>query len=286
MVQRSKDLLRATLFLCCLVFMGCGEEADIPVYITVNEPTFETLPNQGTDFQDSDIFFLFHNNSALGAFPYGNEIPLLADGMDDIVIYPGVRMDGFQAMPEINFMFNSITYTRDFVPGTDYSFSPTFTYDPDVDFRIVEDFETGNAFNADIDDDPMTKMELEAGIGFDNSYGGIMRTSPEKDLVAVAHDVQLNNFPPGLPIIVELSHNNSTQMVVSVWANYPVNPSQEFQKIFLVPTDGEWKKLYLDMGELIRTTNATSVQLMFAIRYDETVDDNYAIIDDVKLMHL
>lgn len=277
--------MQSMIILVILTCWGCGDEADIPAYIKVNAPQFDVLPNQGTDFQNSDFYFLYHRNAALGGFAYGNEVPVLAEGVEDITIYPGVRMDGFQAMPEINFMFNPVVYSRDFMPGSDYEFSPTFTYNNDVNFRIVEDFETGNSFNVDVDGDPAAKMTVEPGIGYDGSQGGIMRATPDQNLVAVAYDIPFTNFPLGLPVIIEMSHNNSTQLAVSIWANYAANPSQEFPKIYLVPTDGEWKKLYLDVGDLIRSTNAQSIQLMYSIRYDEQVDDNYAIIDDIKMMH-
>jgi len=278
-----KYLLFILITIC---FASCGDEADTPVYITVNEPTFDLTPAQGVNYHDTQEFFIFHRTANLGGFPYGNEIPVLAEGMEDVIIFPGIRKNGIRAQLAIYDLMLQDTFRRDFIPGTDYVFNPVFQYRVNTVFRLNENFENSNAFVTDVDGNAATVLSTEPNIGFNNTRGGHMVVTTDNRELRVASEPALRDFPTFGSIIAEITYKNTTQLSVGVYGTNANGNKEIFRtELFLNPTD-EFKKVYFDMEPAIRQSGFSDFQLLFTIIHDgiSTVQD--AVIDDVKIIHL
>ncbi len=274
------------IFICIIsfCFYGCGDEAMQPIYVKINEPEFDILTEQGTDYQISHSYFMFHRTSLLGGFQYGNEIPVLADPQDEIQIFPGIRKNGLRQQPAIYDMMSRDIVLIDALPGETFEFTPTYSYLPNVQFRLNEDFEGGTAFSLDLDENSSTRLIVTENVGYNNSAGGVMTVDEDNPLIEVAWSVGLTDFPISGDVIIELTYKNDTNLGVGFFGT-STSGSLEFIKLFLFPSD-TLTKVYIDIGPEMRESRLDNFHVMFSYQHDGTSTSNQAIIDDVKLLHL
>lgn len=268
------------------VLVACGDEAEVPVYLTVNTPQFAIAPAEGTDLQSSMECFVYHNTSLLGGFSYGNEIPVLASGQDEILVFAGIRKNTLVDQPDQYSMMDPDTLKMNFMPGEQVTISPTFRYTDNVKFRILDDFETGTEFTADLDLSSNTKLVSLPGIGYQDSRGGLMEVTSEDNVLIVASQSQLTGFPIGGDVILEMTFKSNTLIVVGINAIYNFGVNQTFSKVILNPSQS-WEKVYIDLGPEIGLAGANAYQVFLSINHNNTptLDTARAVVDDIKLLH-
>ena len=274
-------------FILLITIFSCAEEADVPVFVTINQPSIIELPGQGSSFHDINEYFLFHRTSLLGGFSYGNEIPVLASGMEEILLFPGIRKNGLVEQPDIYQMMTSDTLFRNFIPGELIDYTPTFRYKNNVNFSIVENFEGGHGFAEDVDQNPGTQFRIENNTGYNNSTAGIMEVTEENLRLEVAWFEPMSNLPQTGDIIVELTHKNNIELGVGILANSLLTGQQIIYKVILFPSS-DWNKVYIDLAPEIRSSGAEDVRLLIGVTHNlsDTLDVGRAWIDDVKLLFL
>ena len=266
--------------------IGCGDAAEVPVYVTINEPEIVSRSDEGTDFHDISEYFMFHRTALLGGFSYGNEIPVLAEGEEDLLIFAGIRQNTLIEQPARFEMMAPDTFRKDFIPGELANFTPTFRYYDNVKFRFIDDFEMGTTFSVEADTDSETKLVATQGVGFNNSSGGVMRVSEDHPLLIVASEELLSNFPLSGQAILELTFKTEVDLFVGVIAYYNFGSSDLIDKVILSPTT-EWTKVYIDLLEEIAFAQADSYRVYIGTNhaFANTTADVEAIIDDVKFVH-
>ena len=268
-------------------FFSCEEEADIPVFVTIDEPNIVEEPNQGISVHAINEYFLFHRTSLLGGFSFGNEVPVLAEGIEDLLLFPGIRKNGLVAQPDIYQMMTSDTFRQDFLPGSQVNFTPTFRYKSNVNFSIVENFEGGHGFTDDVDNNANTAFRIENNVGYNNSTAGVMEVTRDNPILEVAWLEPMTNLPLTGDIIVEVTHKNNIELGIGILAISQLNGQQQIYKVILFPTS-EWNKVYVDLAPEIRNSGADEVRLLIGATHDlsDTLGLGRALIDDVKLLFL
>lgn len=273
------------IFLLCILLISCGDEADDPVYVTVNQPNFSINNTQGSDFQSIQEYFMFHRTSLLGGFSYEHEIPVLASGQEDLLIFAGIRKNTLIEQPAIYTMMAPDTLRRNFVPGEMTSFTPTFKYYDNTKFRLLEDFESGTQFTMDIDQDDETILLAVGGEGYQGSFGGVMEVNSDNPLLIVGSQA-LTDFPLSGDIILEMTFKTNTILIVGIYAINNFDQNDPRPKVNLLPTD-DWTKVYIDLSQEINQNRADAYRVFFSINHLNSTEltTSRAVVDDIKLLH-
>jgi hypothetical protein len=272
-------------FLLTIVFISCADESETPVFITMKPPAIEIPTERGSDFQIIEEYYLFHRTSLLGGFSYDQAIPVLADGNEDILIFPGIRVNAVKEQPDIYSMMDPDTLRRTFTPGDAIEFKPTFRYRNQVNFKILEDFETGNGFLLDIDDNSNTTLVRTLGRGYNNTAGGVLAVTADDRFNEIAWSESLSNFPLTGDVIVEITYKSNIELRVGILASSPLIGTDINYKLGLFPS-AEWNKVYVDIAPEIRSSNKEEIRLLFGASYDIANVAGEVILDDIKLLHL
>ena len=270
-----------------LVLASCGDQAEDPIYVTINTPIFVIGTNQGTAFQNVNEYFMFHRTNLLGGFSYGKQIPVLASGLEDLLIFPGINKNTLSEQPDRYNMMEADTFTKDFIPGESVSFTPTFRYRNNVNFRVIEDFETGTGLTMDIDRDEESQFIVMPGVGYNGTSGGVMEVNSDHPLLEIGSGVPLTSFPPTGDIILEITYKNNVDIGVGVYAenNFEQN---ELRYHVILKASEDWNKEYIELSQKIRQNPADAYRILIGVDHRTTsgLTTSTAFIDDIKLLYL
>ena len=275
------------LFISLVVLSACGDEAEVPVYLRLEEPEFFIGTNEGTDKQEINEHFVFHNTALLGGYSTGKNIPILAEGEDELLIFAGIRRNAVSTQPNIYFMFLADTMRADFQPGQTYTFKPTYRYSENVLFHFIEEFESGTDFIIDLDGNNDSRVVPTPGLGYNGTGGGVIDLTKDYPVCLVSTDALYDQFPSIGDVIIEMTYKTDVEMRVGVRGVTPTTgQSDEEFRVGLRPTD-EWTKVYIDVNTLIRGSRHDQFQVLIGAALDTFQNDQgRVILDDIKFLNL
>ena len=131
-------LVVITLFTGCSLF---DPPEEIPSYIHVKEFTLTTTTQEGTNSHKIEDAWVYADGQLIGAFELPATIPVLAEGITNLKIYPGILADGISITREVYPFYDFHEVDLDLTRGTIDTIQPTTTYQDGVTFVFKEDFE-------------------------------------------------------------------------------------------------------------------------------------------------
>ncbi|MCB0478086.1 MAG: hypothetical protein KDC84_07980 [Crocinitomicaceae bacterium] len=274
-----------TLFL----FLGCKKQP-IPAFISidnfqlVNNPT---VPNsvEGELTQDIDFVLLYVNGNNLGYYELPIRVPVLAEGVASIKLYPCVKQNGISGTVIDYPFYKSFDTTLNLVPEAEYSLSPTTMYTDNISTWIM-DFEGANSLNSQpnsvVD---MIKITDTTHVKYGTGCGYVHLTTTDSMWNARTSSLAT----PSGKIWVELDYKISNTVLNTFVAGYSGGLSDEYPYLYLNPETSsltEWKKIYIDFTEnRSAITDALYYEAGFTaiLDPDKTFSDIY--FDNVKIIY-
>lgn len=299
----AAGLAIASLF---LFNTSCREDlpAEKPVYFQVDRLFLQTNYDQeGSAHNRITTAWLFINNEPVGAFELPFTVPvLMPEGESDITIYPGVNLNGIQAIRAIYDAYEPIRLTRSKPEGAEEELDTirftqeelTTTYRPSYDIFIVEDFDQSG-------------VNLEALQGSDTA---IIKVSDPDSVFSFTPVNQNNPEPNGKAGLITLQEDNTTAEFGSVAvydlppgltnvyleATYRSNVDIGFGLIALLSTGQtrrlttrvfpkeEWSMIHMDLiTEYLAEPNATGYKIYITARKPSSVNEARIFLDNLKL---
>lgn len=270
-------------------------EEPIPSYLVIPEFTLNTeLLTEGTNSHKITEAHIFVANELIGIFTLPATVPVLAEGVQEVQIFPGIRPNGLGDVTDIYPFYERYQTNIDFVPGNIDTIRPVTQYLDNIKlfFEPQEGFEDGTlTFAIDIDGDPATTIELTNQEVFEGSGSGIIeleRTDAQMELGS--------NLITDLPILnstttfLELNYKTEVGFFVGV-----LGYDSQGRIIYSLIDKGvnaraEWNKIYFDFSEEMIDLITIEDQLagwrlvVVSDLFDGDSDQANIYLDNIKLV--
>jgi hypothetical protein len=295
-----------SLFLSCQKFEG---DQTVPAYIRIDAISIKTnYEEEGAPSSNITDAWVYINEEAIGAYELPAVFPVLAKGLIEIRIDPGIKLSGIAGLRtaypfyqpiiqnvyleegvEVNLGSDTLFYDGDVIPYT-----TTTTYYDNLEFVWMEDFEDPSL---SLDSTSKSKTDIirtapanspEAFLAEYSKYSGLMILSLDKYLIDVATNVGNDEgfvLPKvGEPVFLELDYKNNNVFTVGLYVN---EQSQIIQHPVLnINTSSEWNKIYVNLTPGVSSnTAAIDFNIFFGALIESGVDEPRILIDNIKLIH-
>lgn len=296
----------AILIVSCNKFKG---DQTIPAYIRIDSIwVYTNYEQQGAPSNNITDAWVYINNEAIGAYELPAVFPVLAKGLTEVRIDPGIKLSGIAALrspypfykpiiqevelvegEEVNLNSDTLFKGNEFVP---YTMGTTY-YDNLV-FVWMEDFE-----DPSISLDSTSKSQTDIGrtepannpeafLASYSKYSGLMELDTIAYLIDVATNVGNDDgfYLPkvGQFVFLEFDYKNNQYFTTGFYAR---ETSQIIQHPVLnMNSTSEWKKIYVNLTPGISSqVNAIDFNIFFGAIKDYNLDNPKIFIDNIKLIH-
>lgn len=269
---------------------GCGlwdDSPGIPHQVVIDEFSVETSALEGTASHGIEEVWVYSATEVLGVFPLPATIPYLqkADEDLDLRILPGIKANGISATRQPYPFYNDMEIEMPFEAGRTDTISFTTTYVNDAHVILAEDFESANRFEANSTSTADVVRTTDPELVFEGSGSGYIYLADSTAHVMSTTQEQLYNLPVTGTIWMEFNYNCDNSFAVGLEAIGGTN-AQRTPIIVLNPTDGEWKKMYLDLGPMVWSTpDAFGYEITLDAVIDVEDPAGYVIVDNFKIVH-
>jgi hypothetical protein len=265
-----------------LFLISCGKENPVPAYLHIPAFSLTARVGEGTSAHKISDAWVFVDGQANGIYQLPVTIPVVELGQHDISIFPGVRNNGTRSNPVVYPMCTSYKIKLDLKAGKVDTVRPTTAYLPDLQFKIVEDFERGNIFKVDRDNNTTNQFTI-ANNGFEGKCGqfilGKSNISMEK---ASTTKVQLSDNAAN--IYLEMHYKTEAPLTVGiVGSNLSNTAGTANYKIILYPNK-EWNKTYINLTNEVKELKMTDFQILFNSLLPDSLSTATILIDNIKLI--
>lgn len=283
------------LSLLLLAGFGCAKEkAGTPAWIEIDSLDLSKVGVTNLEATSSSRFtdaWVYVNSNLVGAFELPARVPILAEGSTNIIIYPGIQVNGLTALRSPYLKINRYEQDWNLVPNETIHINHTYTYDSTVaqtGFRYVENFDDQNSQTfglssgayglfADTDLDP-----------FEGTRCGLLQHSGAENTITQAENVNWLTLPKGDVggIYFEMNYKSNTSFTVSLLAR-PSDGSatQKIGVIGINPTD-TWKKIYITLSPTVNGFT-TGNQFKLAIGYSRqpSIAIQQVYLDNLQILY-
>jgi len=279
--------------LCMLLLQGCVKNNPDPSWLYIDEWTLIANPElsgaEGELSQSLTEAWVYINGNCVGVFELPIRIPLLETGSVEVNIYPGVRVNGIAATKKIYPFCSVYNSNITLIQNQTVTLTPVTKYVSNAQF-IIEDFEGANVM---LENDPNTSManfildntDLQAFNG--NTYAKVDLNS--SDSIWVAYTTFGSYLPRGKEVYLEIDYYTTNRVVTSLLAIAPSglkkNPNIQLNKSN--PETVKWKKMYIELRELIGASDANAYfDHGFEAWKESSLENTEIRIDNIKVVYL
>jgi len=259
-----------TLYSCELI----NPAEKIPALLEIDTVLFESIVNmEGTNLHAIKDVWVFINpegteqgSELLGVFPLPAKIPVLEEGMVEVSIQAGVKLNNQNSNRSIYPLMRSDRKVLELVAGETIQWNPVFSYKPSsqIRFDFINDFEASNDFVSLSD-----SLKLELTSNEDLVFEGNRSLTLQLDTMNTGFIIKTissfkvqsgsENKEEELPIgdrktYLEMHYKNEATLFVSIFVNrdpIPVN-------ILRIGAKAEWSKIYIPLKDILATANTAS----------------------------
>jgi hypothetical protein len=237
--------------------------------------------------------WVYVNDELIGVFQVSDtlKIPVLKSGAVNIKIYPAIRNNGVSATKKIYPFVERYEINTTLVQNQTLQINPVTRYSSTVRFAI-EDFEDP-AIKIVNDLNSATQMAQgndPAILQWGNFYGFVNLNETDSTWIAYTNFESVNeaNLPRGKEVYLEIDYYNTNNVVTGLlWiSSSSIKNNTNYQLNDQNPSSVKWKKIYIDLKELISNSPAgTYFEQSFQAILDEGDTEGLIVIDNIKVVH-
>lgn len=233
----------------CEKFSG---DQTIPAYLSIDSIYITTdYYSQGSASHKITDAWVYSDGELIGTFELPARFPVLESGKHEITVWPGIKKNGI-ASTRISYpYYNPVVKTMTLTPDSTTVAGVLKTiYQPASLFVWKEDFEevsltldTTNRSSAFIQRTSAGSPET-----FEGSHSGKVVLDSLHDFFECQTHAE---YPiPTAPVYLELNFNTTNSIVVGAFT-YGITSLYQTPVITLNPTNGQWKKIYIDLSNTL-----------------------------------
>lgn len=272
----------------CMLLLAAGCEwrsAAPPHMVHVPEISLATSAMEGTASARIEEVWVYTETDVYGAFPLPADIPWpVENGPATLRFLPGIRANAVSATRQPYPFYETLEWTIVPEPAGRDTVTWTTAYNSFAAVSVVEDFELANRFAESVTSTAEVVRTTDPAWVFEGDASGFVRLTPSEALLVAATNEQQLNLNPDGPVWLEMNFRCNQVFAVGLEAHNLVEVTRT-PILVLNPTDGEWKKIYLDLGPVVRSaTTAAWFELALDANYDGSVDTAQIAIDNLKIV--
>jgi hypothetical protein len=271
------------VLLVFMLFNSCVKENPVPAYLYIPSFSLTTKTGEGSSAQKITDAWVYVDGEINGVFQMPVTLPVVEIGLHEISIFAGVRNNGTKSNPVIYPFFNPFTRKIDLKAGKTDTIRPSTTYITNVQFKIMEDFESGNILRFDRDGNTTINFTTIDN-GFEGRSGQIVLTKTNTTMEkATTTKVELPNTAEN--IYLEINYKTEAELSVGIIGSDPVtNPNGTASyKITLFPSK-EWNKTYINVTNEVKDLKMKNFQIVFRSLLPDSLNTATILIDNIKLI--
>jgi hypothetical protein len=277
------------LFIGLVAFLGCKTEEQLPAYLDIKP--FEVDAQGGAAWQKITDGWVYVNGEYLGAYTLPAMVPVLAEGENEVIVFPGVKENGIDGTPNIYPYLTRYTKTYPLTGGQTTVVNAVSEYDPNNIYAFGVgrgDFDGGSfiAFE-NRDGDGVVDAELTSEDAF---FGKclLMQVDTAHPVMDIATEAMTGLPVTGAPEVwLELHYKTDMPFFLSMLSG----PQQSNQTIYQFNLSDGWNKIYINLTETLVITQASEQRLFFRLSLPRDGNGKYTQnkgtvrVDNVRVVH-
>jgi hypothetical protein len=260
-------------------------EEQVPAFIRIDSIQLATSNGEGTSIENFVDAWVFENEKLLGIYELPATVPVLKEGLADIRIRAGVKLNG-QVSTRIPWLFcrdyqNQVELFSDSITHI----NPTLTYSNWVTFDWLEDFDgAGNSVTLS-NNSPGNIERVTGSEAFDGKSLKISIDAEESIVECRRGGDPLQLPSQGTPVMLEMTYRCNNQFVVGLYSSDLGGTVQ--QSIIVFNPKEEWNHVYINLTDAIGSNaNYFQHQPFIGFMRDEDVEgEAYVYLDNIRLLH-
>lgn len=276
-------------FTATIALNSCVDEGEWPSYLYLKPYGLNAQTGFGSTGQHIEDYWLYADNDLIGVFAPDRIAPVLETGAHDILIYPGIRVNGTRDNAHIYpFLEPYIEHKNLCGCGRADTIRPTFQYKSNVAFSFIADFENTNIFNLDRDKDPETNLSTQTHEVYEGNVSGQMSVTlehPTNIVGTTEYFVDYKSEPR--EIYLELNYKSSAFFEVGLEFDGSIKYPSATSVVGFYPTD-TWKKVYINIAPYINDADAKGgcrIVLFSIYNISDSAETQNVWIDNIKMLH-
>ena len=275
---------KAFFIACFLIFTlfssGCGKENAIPAYVYIPSFSLTTKSGEGSNAHKITDAWVYVDGQINGVFQIPITLPIVELGQHEITVFAGIRNNGTRSNPIINPFFEAYKISMNLKAGKVDTLRPTTAYIVNTQFKIMENFETGNIFTVNRDNNTTLRF-TNIDNGFEGKSGQIVLTkaNPIMEKASVLK-AQLSESAEN--IYLEMNYKTDAELSIGLVGSDNVG-EVSIIKITLFPNK-EWNKTYINLTNEAKDLKKKDFQIVFSSLLPDTLSTATILIDNVKLI--
>lgn len=281
-------LLTACLLTTCDLI---NPEETIPSYIAIESIDFvATNPAHGTSNHKIVEAWVTVDDEFIGVYDLPATIPILTSGPVEIKVDAGIKDNGIGRLPEIYPFFEPYRVNVNLQPAETTMLQPKVSYRNNLNFALIEDFETGsNIFIDELDGDESTGVNLTTEDVFEGNASGIIRLTRENPTVEVATDFARKYRDlqsKGVPVYLELNYKTDVEVAFGIIGHEigVFTPPERLYEPVLFPK-ATWNKVYLNLSAAVFELQTPEYQISLIAVLSPDLEAGNIWLDNIKLIH-
>lgn len=267
------------------------DERYVPSYLEINEIGIITKGSQGSSSSYITDAWLYIDGADRGAYPLPASIPVLAEGMHTIKIAPGIKLNGVSGTRVPYPLMEPVEIEVDLLKDSLTVLSPKCRYFETTEFALIEDFEDINiSFEPTINN--KAEWRLTNGTSDPAEYifegfhsGGGFLNEDNSSLQVITKQFYQELPKQGIPVFIEMDFKCNTTMVISL-SGYQNGIGESSDIIYLNPTDGVWKKIYINLTSTISyDVNVNDYKFLISAAHNPSLEESVVLVDNFKLLY-
>jgi hypothetical protein len=266
----------------CEKFSG---DQEIPAYLAVDSIYLVTnYDTEGSDSQRITDAWIYVDDEFLGAFELPAKFPVLKSGSHSLKVWPGIKRNGIASTRVAYQYYTPVTRTIALSPdSTTRAGVLHSTYQSTAVFLWKEDFENV-ALSLDTTTRSSVPIQRTTGppLTFERSHSGMAVMDTVHDFFECMTHAEYNI--PSAPVYLEMNYNTSTELTVGVFT-YGTTILYQTPIITLHPTEGQWKKIYIDLSTTLYAYSGMKTFRVYLGAFNVTgAEQSVVLFDNFKVV--
>jgi len=284
--------------LVLVILEGCHTEKNfIPSYLKIDSLNVDASSIGGNNVQQITTFQLYQNKQFLGTYPVPSQIPLDAEGKNNFIFAPYVKLNGssqtYGSYLVLNPLDTFITLSR----NNTINFTPKLIYRNKARILWQEDFQnsTSTLIPISLEKGDTTEIVSRPFV-LNNRFSGNTKCFAAtfenidsfKSMDLGCFDVFKNLPLDGVSVYFEFDVKTDLPIQVALKRNSPTNGNEYVPYLVINPTGSVWKRFYIDLIYDIQGQAAgTTFQIIYSIDKSASFSGSHEILfDNIRLSHL
>ncbi|QQS30624.1 MAG: hypothetical protein IPM47_06750 [Sphingobacteriales bacterium] len=259
----------------------------MPAYIQINGMQVLALSEQGSASANIRNVWVFANSQSLGVYELPASVPVLEEGLTQIVLRAGVMNNGISSTRTIYPFYAPDTFSVQLTPLQTVNRSSLIRYTGNTAFALNADFEVGNSFT---DLNPETNL-LTLTNHPNNVFEGSRSAMLTLNAVNSGFEIgTLDKFQlPGnkVAVYLEMNYKCDQPFLVALKGTNETGDGAVLPQLYVNKKE-TWNKIYIDLTETVSAFNLqglNQIQLIFKSELEEDLEQAVFFWDNVKILY-